>query len=113
MKTVKTLKLIISSLLLSASMDGTALASDGNVQQAWVARYNGPGNDTDYASAIVVDGSGNVYVTGQSYTIDSWTDYATIKYNSAGQQEWVARYNGPANSEESDTSTGPSPAATP
>jgi Beta-propeller repeat len=42
------------------------------------------GYNPDVANAIAVDGSGNVYVTGGSYTIESWTDYATIKYNSAG-----------------------------
>jgi uncharacterized delta-60 repeat protein len=70
---------------------------DGN--QLWLARYNGPGNNTDGASALAVDNSGNVYVTGQSYSgsgITS-TDYATIKYSPDGNQLWVARYNGPAN----------------
>ena len=67
-------------------------------QQQWVARYNGPGNLWDDARGIVVDSSSNVYVTGASQDTDGAGDYATIKYNSAGQQQWVARYNGPTGS---------------
>jgi uncharacterized delta-60 repeat protein len=65
--------------------------------EQWAARYNGPANFIDIANAIAVDGSGNVYVTGISAGITSLSDYATVKYNSAGQQQWVARYNGPSN----------------
>jgi len=66
--------------------------------QQWVARYNGPGNDSDCAYAIVLDSSGNVYVTGYSYGSGTSADYATIKYNSEGIQQWIVRYDGPENS---------------
>jgi uncharacterized delta-60 repeat protein len=69
-------------------------------QQQWVARYDDPGNNDDYAKAISVDSSGNVYVTGFSVGSGTRFDYATIKYNSAGQEQWVARYNGPGNSDD-------------
>ncbi len=63
--------------------------------QQWVQRYNGPGNSIDHASSIAIDFSGNVYVTGYSNGSGSVIDYATIKYNSLGVQQWVSRYNGP------------------
>jgi len=72
--------------------------SDGN--QLWVARYNGPANDSDWGEALALDPSGNVYVTGYSTGSGTDYDYATIKYDQNGNQRWVARYNGPANGED-------------
>jgi hypothetical protein len=72
-------------------------ATDSN-ESVWVATYNGPGNAADGVRGIAVDGSGSVYVTGSSDGGGTENDYATIKYNADGNEVWVARYNGPANS---------------
>jgi len=67
--------------------------SDGN--ELWVARYNGPGNREDRPADLAVDAAGNVYVTGRSYGgSPAYDDYATIKYDSDGNELWVARYDG-------------------
>ncbi|MDQ2985966.1 MAG: SBBP repeat-containing protein [Armatimonadota bacterium] len=63
--------------------------------EQWVATYNGPYVGADQPAALAVDDSGNVYVTGESEGQYGWPDYATVKYDSAGNELWVARYNGP------------------
>ncbi len=60
----------------------------------WTNRYHGPATD-DEATAVAVDGSGSVYVTGSSS--GTYTDYATVKYSSSGVPLWTNRYNGPGN----------------
>lgn len=73
----------------------TVKYNSAGVEQ-WSAIYNGPAESDDEPSALAIDNKGNVYVTGFSIGIGTDLDYATVKYNSAGVKQWVARYNGAA-----------------
>lgn len=66
--------------------------------QQWATEYNSPDSKYDEARSIAVDASGNVYVTGITQTLVLINyDYGTVKYNSAGVQQWATRYNGTGN----------------
>ncbi|HMQ67705.1 MAG TPA: T9SS type A sorting domain-containing protein [Ignavibacteria bacterium] len=86
------------------SYDYATVKYNADGVQQWVARYNGTGSSVDAAVDICVDDQQNVYVTGQSTGKGSSVDYVTIKYNSTGAEQWVARYNGPANDIDKGTS---------
>ncbi len=99
------LKVLTTSLIICF----LTIASSSQVTQQWVRTYNGPGDSTDYAQAMAVDIFGNSYVTGVSKGSGTNYDYATIKYNSAGVQQWVARFNGPGNGADKSYSIGLDP----
>ncbi|MFD3003447.1 SBBP repeat-containing protein, partial [Pontibacter toksunensis] len=65
-------------------------------EQTWAQHFNGPASGEDQATAIAVDASGGVYVTGYSYVSDFNVDYGTVRYDAAtGVQTWAQLYNGP------------------
>jgi outer membrane protein assembly factor BamB len=85
------------------SFDYATVAYDAaNGAQRWVARYNGPGNIDDIATAVgaAPDGA-TLFVTGYSAGSNTSFDAATVAYDAAnGAQRWVARYNGPGNGDD-------------
>jgi hypothetical protein len=80
----------------STGADGTpdyaTVAHDTNGTLMWVSRLSGPGHGEDWPAAISADDSGNVVVTGRSIGTQWGSfDYATIKYNSSGVEQWGRR----------------------
>ena len=71
-------------------------ASDG--KRLWVTGYTGPKGSALYnqPEAMVVDGSGNCYVTGYSDNLKGNQDLVTIKFSPRGTSYWTRRVDGAA-----------------
>ncbi len=80
-----------------SSADYATIKYNNDGDEVWVSTYDGPACDTDVAKAIALDNIGCVYVTGRNTGIGSSWDYATVKYDSDGDEVWVATYNGTGN----------------
>ncbi len=83
---------VLFVLLLAVFLNG----QEASIYE-WIALYHGDVGANNRVSDIAVDLSGNVYVTGSIRNEATLSDYATVAYDSAGNQLWVAQYNGPAN----------------
>lgn len=76
------------------------LKFNSSLVSIWEEIYNGASNLDDVAKGIQVDGSGNVFVTGYTTTTTEGRNWATIKYNTGGTQQWVQFYNDTLNADD-------------
>ncbi|HTF03009.1 MAG TPA: T9SS type A sorting domain-containing protein [Bacteroidia bacterium] len=90
-------------LNVSTLYDYRTVKLDTALNIIWTATYSGAANLNDVASGLYIDSVGNVIVTGYSTTTSQNKNYATVKYNSSGTQQWVATYNGASNGIDSAT----------
>ncbi|HEY6169380.1 MAG TPA: SBBP repeat-containing protein [Verrucomicrobiae bacterium] len=81
----------------ASNYDYVTIKYSGTGDVKWTNVYNGLGNGADYARAIAVDASGNVFVAGSSFNGTN-SDYATVAYSGAGVPLWTNLYNGLGNS---------------
>ncbi|UCG69912.1 MAG: SBBP repeat-containing protein, partial [Thermoplasmata archaeon] len=93
----RVLCIMFCGLFFATFFSYVAPMADAQYSEEWVARYNGPGNGHEETYDIALDSSGNIYITGMSSGNGTGSDFVTIKYSPAGEQLWVARYNGPKN----------------
>ena len=60
----------------------------------WQRRFDGAGHGMDTPLDLVMDVGGSLYVTGSSVGGGATTDYATVKYDPAGNLLWTRTYDG-------------------
>ena len=85
----------ITLILVCAALHSFASAQ---LARQWVARYSGTAKQaTDIATAMAIDDSGSVCVTGYSLRGSSASNIVTVKYASDGTRKWVNTYAGSGN----------------
>ncbi|MCB0728666.1 MAG: SBBP repeat-containing protein [Ignavibacteriae bacterium] len=87
--------LIVAGRSDSTSEDYIILKYSNSGNLLWSKRYAGAANSTDKIRDMVLDDSGNIYVTGISYEGISLggQNWLTIKYNSNGELVWKQSLN--------------------
>lgn len=62
--------------------------------EMWARYFDGEAHGDDIAVGVETDSSGNIYVGGYSAGNGTGSDFVVVKYNPAGQEEWIYRYDG-------------------
>ena len=104
MNTIKQVNGIVSDNTLNVYIAGyvsvahetdyLSIKYDTSGAQQWAEFYNGTGNSYDECYGMTIDDSAGIYITGISVNVNNGYDFATVKYNTNGVQQWVVRYPG-------------------
>ena len=80
-----------TSVGTSLTNDFVLLKYDSSGVQQFVSYYDNGTNES--AVGVGVDSLGNIYIGGTSADMSSGNDFAVVKYNTVGVQQWVYRYD--------------------
>jgi hypothetical protein len=75
------------------SPDAFAMKRNPQGDTLWTYYYDSGANNEDYATDMVIDNSGNVYITGNSTGSSYFDECITIKISSSGTPLWERRYS--------------------
>lgn len=81
---------------LTFDYDIVCIKLDSLGNERWRYVYDGPGSSYDQAKSLGIDRDENIYVGGYSTGVSTSEDFTVIKLDSAGNEQWVYRYDGPA-----------------
>ena len=95
---------VCSDSLCNVYVTGAVTAPNGNFDiillkysntgsLLWARSWKGADSLHDVPSAITLDDSCNVYITGGTLTSSSQSNYVTLKYNTNGNLKWVRTYD--------------------
>lgn len=82
---------------VSTGFDYKLFKYDANLALLWSATWNGAANLDDGITGLAIASNGNVIVTGFTSTTSQGKNFATVKYNSAGVQQWASTFDGGGN----------------
>ena len=89
----------VKSIVLSVFFIVSFTSLNAQINVLWESRFTSAGLNNDSGKEISIDASGNVYVTGTSFTnATNGFDIVTIKYDPLGNPLWTSTFNGSASS---------------
>ncbi len=84
---------------VSSNEDLAVVKLNSSGTQQWIEYYNWV-NGFDGAQKLMLDASGNVYVSGRSLNASNNYDIITLKYDNAGANQFTVRFNGIPNKDD-------------
>jgi hypothetical protein len=68
--------------------------------ERWIYTYDGGGNPWNGANAVVFGADGYIYAAGYCGGTSNDIDLAVVCLDTAGNEEWIYKYNGPGNDDD-------------
>ncbi len=76
-----------------SGLDMSILKYSNTGTLTWSVNWSGAGSFNDAPSCIALNGTGDIFIAGTTYSATSLYNYALIKYNSSSTKLWQSTYD--------------------